>query len=178
MIYEKVQETIMKFDTLLSKYQYESEVNIEVTGVITVSYCGVFLLLLLIIFVKSRTRYYEIDEKYGKPYMAKLVKMIGGHPKIKSGSMAISLHPKNAIAFNCKVFHFSQITSIKIISQLPTKLNDGRKTAVNSEAVEQFLCIAIKDEYGEHEVIFTAKANFIEIANKLIRKWNMYNLLN
>ena len=145
-------------------------------GVIPVSFCGVVLFVLLIIFLNLRTRFNEIDKKYGKPYKAKLVKMIGGHPKLKRGSMAISLHPKDAIAFNRKVFLFSQISSIKIISQLPDKLNYGRKMATNFGVEEQYLCIAVTDEYGEHEVVFTAKTEFKEIANQLIQKWNMYNL--
>lgn len=151
--------------------------KVEVAGVITVSFCGVLFLVLLIILLKSSTGFNEIDEKYGKPYMAKLVKMIGGHPDLKRGSMAISLHPKDAIAFNRKIFLFSQISSITIISQLPLKLIKGRKTAVNSEVEEQYLCIEVKDEYGEYEVVFTAKSDFKEVANQLIQKWNKYNLL-
>lgn len=148
-----------------------------VAGVITVSFCGVLFLVVLIILLKSRTGFKEIDNKYGKPYMAKLVKMIGGHPDLKRGSMAISLHPKDAIAFNHKVFLFSQISSIKIISQLPKKFKNGIQTAVNSGEEKQYLCITVTDEYGEHEVVFTAKSDFRELANQLIRKWNKYNLL-
>lgn len=146
-------------------------------GVITVSFCGVAFLVLLIILRKSRMRFNEIDEKYGKPYKAKLVKMIGGHPDLKRGSMAISFHPKDAIAFNCKVFLFSQITSIKIISQLPKKFKKGTKIAMNSGVEEQYLCIAVTDEYGKHEFFFTTESDFEDIANKLIQKWNKYNLL-
>ena len=146
------------------------------TGVVTVSFCGVLFLVVLIILLKSRTRFNEIDEKYGKPYKAKLVKMIGGHPELKQGSMAISLHPKDAIAFNRKVFQFSQISSINIISRLPQEYKNGLKTAVNSGGEEQYLRILVTDEYGEHEVVFTAKTEFKEIANQLIQKWNMYNL--
>ena len=146
-------------------------------GVTTISFCGVLLLILLIILMKVRAGFSEIDEKFGKPYLAKLVKTIGDHPDLKRGSMAISLHPKDAIAFNRKVFLFSQISSIKIISQLPMKLNN-RKTAGNSEIEEQYLYIKIKDEHGEHEIVFTAKSDFKEIANQLIQKWNRYNLLS
>lgn len=146
-------------------------------GVITVSFCGVLLLVLLIILLKVRTGFNEIDEKYGKPYKAKLVKMIGGHPELKRGSMAISFHPNDAIAFNRKVFLFSQISSIKIISKLPNKFKNGIKTAVNSGVEEKYLCIAVTDEYGEHEVVFTTESDFEEIANKLIQKWNKYNLI-
>jgi len=142
---------------------------------VTISFCGVLLLVILIILGKVRTGFSQIDEKYGKPYLAKLVKMIGGHPDLKRGSMAISLH---AIAFNRKVFLFSQISSIKIISQLPMKLNNGKNTAVNSEVEEQYLCVEVKDEYGEHEIVFTAKSDFKEVANQLIQKWNKYNLLS
>jgi hypothetical protein len=149
-----------------------------VAGVITVSFCGVLLLVLLIMLMKIRMGFNEIDKKYGKPYMAKLVIMIGGHPDLKRGSMAISLHAKDAIAFNRKVFLFSQISSIKIISQLPIELNNGGKAAVNSEVEKQYLCIAVTDEYGEHEVIFTVKSDFKEVANQLIQKWNKYNLLS
>jgi len=149
-----------------------------VSGIITVSFCGVLLFVLLIILMKVRTGFNEIDEKYGKPYKAKLIKMIGGHPELKRGSMAISFHPKDAIAFNRKVFLFSQISSIKITSQLPEKFNHGRKIAMDSEIEEQYLCIEVKDEHGEHEVVFTAKSDFKEVANKLIQKWNKYNLLS
>jgi hypothetical protein len=148
-----------------------------VAGVITVSFCGVLLLVLLIIFMKVRTGFHEIDEKYGKPYKAKLVKIIGGHPELKRGSMAISFHPNDAIAFNRKVFLFSQISSIKIISKLPKKFKNCSKTAVNSGVEEKYLCISVTDEYGEHEVVFTTESDFEEIANKLIQKWNKYNLL-
>lgn len=148
------------------------------SGVIYVSFCGALLLALLIILMKVRLGFNKIDEKYGRPYKANLVKMIGGHPELKRGSMAISFHPKNAIAFNRKVFLFSQINSIKIMSQLPDKFNNGRKKAVDSEVEEQYLCFEVKDEYGEHEVIFTAKSDFKEVANQLIQKWNKYNLLS
>lgn len=144
---------------------------------ITVSLCGVLFLVLLIILLKSRMKFNEIDEKYGKPYKAKLVKMIGGHPELKRGSMAISFHPNDAIAFNRKVFLFSQISSIKIISKLPKEFKNGIKTAVNSGVEKQYLCIAVTDEYGEHEVFFTTESDFEEIANKLIQKWNKYNLI-
>lgn len=146
-------------------------------GVITVSFCGVVFLVLLIILLKLRTRFNKIDKKYGKPYKAKLVKMIGGHPELKRGSMAISFHPKDAIAFNRKIFLFSQISSIKIISRLPNKFKNGSKTAVKSGVEEKYLCITVTDEYGEHEVVFTAQSDFEEIANELRQKWNKYNLL-
>lgn len=141
------------------------------------SICCVLFLVLLIILLKLRTRYYEIDGKYGKPYEANLVKMIGGHPDLKPGAMAISLHPKDAIAFNRKVFQFSQISSMKIVSQLPRELQKGRKTGVDSGVKEQYLCIVVVDEYGAHEVVFTTKSGFEEMANKFIQKWNKYNLL-
>lgn len=146
--------------------------------VTTISFCGVLFLIILIILKKVRAGFSEIDEKFGKPYFAKLVKIVGGHPDLKRGSMAISLHPKDAIAFNRKVFLFSQISSIKIISQLPIKLNNSRKTTVDSEIEEQYLCIEVKDEYGKHEVVFTTKSDFKEVANQLIQKWNKYNLLS
>ncbi|MCB8818435.1 hypothetical protein [Desulfosporosinus shakirovi] len=147
-------------------------------GVATISFCGVLLLLILIILMKVRAGFSEIDEKFGKPYFSKLVKIIGGHPDLKRGSMAISLHPRDAIAFNCKVFLFSQISSIKIITQLPIQLNNGRKTIVDAEVDEQYLCIEVKDEHGEHEVIFTTKSDFTELSHKLIQKWNKYNFLS
>jgi len=148
-----------------------------VASVITVSFFGFLLLVLLIILLKSSMRFSEIDEKYGKPYKAKLVKMIGGHPELIRGSMAISFHPKDAIAFNRKVFLFSQISSIKIISQLPKKLKNGTKTAVSSGVEEKYLCISVTDEYGVHEVVFTTDSDFVGIANELKQKWNKYNLL-
>ena len=147
-------------------------------SVITASICGVLLLVLLIILMKVRTGFNEIDKKYGIPYMAKLVKIIGDHPALKRGSMSISFHSKDAIAFNRKVFLFSQISSIKIISQLPKKFKNGKKTALNSEVEEQYLCIAVTDEYGKHEVVFSVKSDFNKVANLLIQKWNKYNLLS
>ncbi|WP_407312198.1 hypothetical protein [Desulfosporosinus sp. SB140] len=147
-------------------------------GVITVGFCGVALLILLIIILKSYTRFNEIDKKYGKPYMAKLVKMIGGHPKLKRGSMAISFHPKGAIAFNRKVFLFSQIGLIKVIHKLPQELTNGKKTTVDFGVEEQYLCIVVTDESGEHEVVFTTGSGFQEVANELIQKWNLYNLIS
>ena len=147
-------------------------------GVIIVSLCGVLLLVLLIIFMKVRPGFSEIDDKYGKPYKAKLVKMIGGHPDLKRGSMAISFHPKDAIAFNRKVFSFSQIRSIKVISKLPDKFKNSSQTAANSGGEDKYLYIAVTDESGEHEVIFTTKSGFEEVANQLIQKWNKYNLLS
>lgn len=144
-------------------------------GVITLSICSVLLLVLLIIHMKVRSRFNEIDKKYGKPYMARLVKMIGGHPELKKGPMAISFHPKDAIAFNRKVFLFSQISSIKIISELPDKFKNASKKAVNSGIEEKYLCIVVTDEFGEYEVIFTVKSDFQEFANLLIQKWNKYN---
>lgn len=152
-------------------------------GVVTVGFCGVcgvllLLLLLLIILMKVRTGFNEIDEKYGKPYKANIVKMIGGHPKLKRGSMAISFHPNDAIAFNRKVFLFSQISSIKIISELPNKFKNANKSTVNLGLEEKYICIAATDKYGEHEVVFTTESGFEEISNELIRKWNKYNLLS
>lgn len=149
-----------------------------INTVTTICFCVVLLSILLLILKKVRAGFSEIDEKFGKPYFAKLVKIISGHPELKNGSMAISLHPRDAIAFNRKVFLFSQIRSIKIISQLPIKLNSDRKTAVNSEVEEQYLCIEVKDKYGEHEVVFTTKSDFKEVSNQLIQKWNKYNLLS
>lgn len=147
------------------------------TSLITFSFCGVLLLVLLIILIRSRAGYKEIDRKYGKPYKAKLVKMIGDHPELKRGSMSISFHPKDAIAFNRKVILFSQISSIKIISKLPKEYLNVIQTTVNS-GVEEYLCIEVTDEYGKHEVIFTANSNFKELANQLIQKWNKYNLVS
>jgi hypothetical protein len=146
-----------------------------VAGVITLSFCGVLLLVLLIILMKVSTRFNEIDEKYGKPYTARLVKMFGSHPELKKGPMAISIHPKDAIAFNRKVFLFSQIRSIKIISKLPDKFKKGSKKTANSRVEEQYLCLEVTDEYGEHEVIFTVKSDFKEVSNLMIQKWNRYN---
>ncbi|MDR3543091.1 MAG: hypothetical protein P4L69_19320 [Desulfosporosinus sp.] len=143
---------------------------------ITVIFSSVVLLILLTIILKLRTGFNEIDKKYGKPYQAKLVNIISDHPDLKRGSMAISLHPKNAIAFNRKVFLFSQISSIKIISELPGKLENSMETAVNSGKEERYLSIAVVDKYGEHEIIFSAKSNFKEVANLLIQKWHMYNI--
>lgn len=147
-------------------------------GISAVSFCGLVFLVLLIILLRSYVGYNKIDEKYGKPYMAKLIKMMGGHPELKQGSMAITFHSKNAIAFNRKVFLFSQINSIKIIAQLPNKFKNAQKTSVNSGMDEQYLCIALTDEYGEHEVVFTAESDFKEVADQLIKKWNKYNLLS
>jgi len=158
-------------------FQHESEVRAAVTGVITVSFCGLLFFGLLINLLKSRTGFKEIDKTYGKPYMAKLVKIHSDHPALKRGSMAISLHPKGAIAFNRKVFLFTQISSIKIIPHLPEKFKNGQKMAVNSGVEEQYLCIAVSDEYGEHEVVFTTKSDFRELATQLIQKWTKYNLL-
>jgi hypothetical protein len=148
-----------------------------VASVIIVSLCGALLLVLIIIFIKVHPEFNEIDDKYGKPYKAKLVKMIGGHPDLKRGSMAISFHPKDAIAFNRKVFPFSQIRSIKVISKLPDKFINSSQTAVNSGGEDRYLYIAVTDESGEHEVVFTTKSGFEEVANQLIQKWNKYNLL-
>jgi hypothetical protein len=146
-------------------------------GVFTVGFCGVVLLGLLIIFLKIfRAEYNEIDKKYGKPYQAKLVKMIGGYPGLKRGSMVISLHPKDAIAFNRKVFLLSQISSIKIISKLPEIYKNNRKATGSSGAEDQYLCLEVNDEAGKHEVVFAAKSNFKEIANPLLQKWTKYNL--
>jgi len=147
-----------------------------VASVITVSFCGVLLLALLMILLKSRTGFNEIDEKYGKPYKAKIIEMIGGHPELKKGSMAMSFHPNDALAFNRKVFLYSQINSIKIISKIPSKYKNSSKTAMNSEGEKQYLCITVTDEYGEHEVVFTTKSDFKEVANQLIQRWNKYNL--
>lgn len=146
------------------------------TCVITVSFCCLLFFGLLIILLKLRAGYNVIDEKFGKPYKVKLVKMIGGHPELKRGSMAISFHPKNAIAFNHKAFQFSQMNSIRVINKLPEELTNGKKTAVNSEVEEHYLCIAVTDESGEHEVVFTTESDFEELSNKLVRQWTKYNL--
>ncbi|EGW36389.1 hypothetical protein DOT_5742 [Desulfosporosinus sp. OT] len=144
---------------------------------ITLSFCGILFLVVLIIILKSRSGFKEIDEMYGKPYMAKLVIMIGSHPELTRGSMAMSLHPRDAIAFNRKAFLFSQINSIKIFSELPKRYNKNIEKAEYPDVERQYLCISIMDEYGEHEIVFTPKSDFKEVANQLIQKWNKYNLL-
>lgn len=143
---------------------------------IMVSVCGVLLLALLSIVLKSRAGFKEIDAKYGKPYKAKLVRMIGGHPELKQGSVAMAFHPKDAISFNRLVFPFDQISSIKTLSRIPDEYNDRQKTTVNHEEKE-YLCISVTDESGDHEIVFAAKSGFKELSDQLIKKWNMYNLL-
>lgn len=145
------------------------------TELIMVSLC-VLVLALLIIVLRSHRGYREIDAKYGKPYKAKLIKMIGGHPELKQGSMALSLHPKDAISFNRKAFPFDQISSIRTHSKMPDEYNDKQKSEVNP-GEEEYLCITVTDEYGDHEIVFTAKSDCKEIVDHLIRKWNKYNLM-
>jgi len=147
-----------------------------VAGLIIISLCGLMCVILLIILLNSRTRFNEIDEKYGKPYKAKLVKMIGGHPDLKPGTMAISFHSKDAIAFNRKVFLFFQINSIMVIHKLPEKLANSRTIAVDSGGSEHYILLAVTDESGEHEVVFTTGSEFEELSHKLVRQWNKYNL--
>lgn len=144
--------------------------------------CGgvalILIFILILILLKSGTGFNEIDKKFGKPYEAKLIKMIGGHSALRRGAMAISFHPKDAIAFNRKVFPFSQISSIKIISKLPKQFKSDRLKVVDSGEEPQYLCLEVTDEDGKHEVVFTAPTDFENIANKLIQKWNKYNLLS
>lgn len=148
------------------------------SGVIAIGLSGFLLIGLLILLLNTRSRYNEIDKEYGKPYLVKLVKLIGTHPELKQGSMAISLHPKNVIAFNRKAFLFSQISSIRIISELPEKFESDRKSAANFREEEKYICITLTDEYGKNEVIFTTKSDFNEVAEILIQKWKKYLIFN
>ncbi|WP_140417668.1 hypothetical protein [Desulfosporosinus sp. FKA] len=143
---------------------------------IVIGLCFFLVVALAIVFIKSRNVYKEIDKKYGKPYAAKVIKMIGGHPELKQGTMALSFHPMDAIAFNRKVFHLSQIDSIKIISEVPKLPNIKRETDEKYALDEKFLCIVTKDGIDEHKIIFTASSDFEVIANTLMQKWKRYNL--
>jgi hypothetical protein len=140
---------------------------------------GSFLFIgILIVLRKSLRGYTEIDKKYGKPNDAKLIKMIGGHPQLKHGSTAITFHSGDAIAFNRKVFPLSQINDIKIVAELPRKLNHHREYHTSSSETEKFIGLTVRDELGEHELYFSADVDFETIANKLIQTWKKYNLLS
>lgn len=138
-------------------------------GLFSIALIGIFIIVLIV-----RMRYTGIDAEYGKPYAAKMVKMIGGHPVFKRGFVALSIHPKHAIAFNRNVIRFSQIHSIRRIDDLPHEFEKEVKKTNKEQC--QYLCLEVTDDYGRHNVIFTAPKDFEDIANLLIRQWQKYQL--
>lgn len=148
------------------------------TGLIIFGFCLLLLLGTLILILNTRIKYKELDKKYGKPYLVKLIHMIGNHPELRQGTMTIALYPKEVIAFNRKVFPLSEIKSIRIISELPENLKNSSMELVEFNEEEHYICIDFRDKHGEHEVIFNLKSNFNEVADLLIKKWKKYLLYN
>lgn len=122
---------------------------------------GVIILLSCsLILVRYYRRYNEIDYLYGKPYKARLVKLVGTHPELKSGIYSLSFHPNGAISFNQRVIKYSEIQSIEIADQ-------GEKGEHN----RKHLILLIRDDYGENQLYLTSKTEFVDIANELQRAW-------
>jgi hypothetical protein len=101
-----------------------------------------------------------IDHEYGKPYKARLVKLTGTHPQLRSGICSLAFHPKGAISFNQRIIKYSEIKSIEIV--------DHDKKCEHSR---NHLILLVEDDHGENQLYLTSKTEFIEIANELQRAW-------
>lgn len=145
-------------------------------------FIGVVVGILLIFFIYFRAikdRYKVLDSLYGKPYKAKIVKMIGGHPQLRCGTMALSFY-REAIAFNRKAFTLSQLKRVEVISQLEEYLKivpeeEPVLKLMQSEKEKtmdsQYLLLTLEDDHGENKVLLTAQKDFQEIANELYALW-------
>lgn len=119
---------------------------------------GTILLVGILIIIRYSRKYRKIDYQYGKPYKARLVKLTGTHPQLRSGICSLAFHPNGAISFNQRVFTYSEIKSIEIVERVE-KGEHGR------------IILMVQDEYGENQLFLTSKTEFVDIANELQRAW-------
>lgn len=124
---------------------------------------GVIFLTLFLMVTASNHKFNEINRAYGKPYKAKIIKIIGGHPELKGGTSSLAFHPASAISFNKKVFTLAQIKSVQVSDNL--------------ESQRKFVLLTVVDEHGENQIIFTAEKGFDEISSELYRIWNRFNFV-
>lgn len=121
---------------------------------------GLVLLSCIFALIKFSKSYRKLDHQYGKPYKARLVKLVGTHPEIRSGIYTIAFHPNGAISLNHKVIKYSEIKELEIVERME-KNEDSR----------HYLVLLVQDEYGENQLFLTSKTEFVDIANELQRSW-------
>ena len=124
----------------------------ELLGIIVVS-----CILILAIYTR---KYRNIDQQYGKPYKAWLVKLVGTHPELRSGIYSIAFHPDGAISLNHKVIMYSEIKALEIIERTE-----------KDEHSRKYLVLLVQDDHGENQLYLTSKTEFVVIANELRRGW-------
>jgi hypothetical protein len=127
---------------------------------IVLSLLGIMLFVCILILTIYAKEYNQIDQQYGKPYKARLVKLTGTHPQLRSGIYSLAFHPKGVISINQKVIAYSEIQSLEIVEQVE-----------KGEHNWNYLVLSVKDEYGENQLFISSKTEFIEIANELQRAW-------
>ncbi|MHB8124443.1 MAG: hypothetical protein ACYDEJ_02160 [Desulfitobacteriaceae bacterium] len=121
---------------------------------------GTIILCCIIIIAKYSREYRKIDNHYGKPYKARLVKLVGTHPEIRSGIYSMAIHPNEAISLNQRVIMYSQIKSLEIVERVE-----------KGEHNRHYLDLLLQDDYGENQLCLTSKTEFVDIANELQRAW-------
>jgi hypothetical protein len=121
---------------------------------------GTILLVCILILVRYSRKYRKIDNQYGKPYKARLVKLTGTHPEIRSGICSLAFHLNGAISLNQRVITYSEIKSLEIVEQ-----------EKEGEHSRNCLVLTVQDDYGENQLFLTSKTEFVDIANELQRAW-------
>ncbi len=121
---------------------------------------GAVFLSWIIIWKKYSKNYRMLDHRYGKPYKARLVKLVGTHPEFRSGIYTIAFHPNGAISLNHKVIRYSEIKELEIVERME-KNEDSR----------HYLVLLVQDAHGENQLCLTSKTKFIDIANEIQRSW-------
>ncbi len=121
---------------------------------------GVVFLSSILILLKYSKSYRELDHQYGKPYKARLVKLVGTHPEFTSGIYTIAFHPNGAISLNHKIIKYSEIKELEIVERME-----------KSENCRHYLVLSLQDDYGENQLFLTSKMEFVAIANELKRSW-------
>lgn len=121
---------------------------------------GIIILSCILILAKYAKRYRKIDQQYGKPYKARLVKLVGAHPELRSGIYSIAFHPDGAISLNHKVIMYSEIKALEIIERTE-----------KDEHSRNYLVLLVQDDHGENKLYLTSKTEFVEITNELQRGW-------
>ena len=145
---------------------------------------GVIFLILFLMVIISSQKFKEINRTYGKPYKAKIIQIIGGHPELKGGTASLAFHPRSAISFNKKVFTLAQIKSVKVSNHLQSGENAGTKSTMleaypdhGENQQRKYVFLTVVDEHGESQIIFTVEQGFDELSSELFRIWNLLNFV-
>ena len=121
---------------------------------------GTVILSCILVWAKYSGSYRKIDHLYGKPYKARLVKLVGTHPELGSGIYTIAFHPNGAISLNQRVIRYSEIKELEIVERVE-----------KNEQSRYYLVLLVQDDHGENQLFLTSKTEFVDIANELQRSW-------